>query len=118
VLLTAKIFHGVRFHQSLYEGFRRVCNADGYTVNGAFEQFMQSCIEADALVFAESGTAGFETEARVLADWLSKGKFFYRAFSGEELTVAGRLLELLPKIHDAALRGQIEDELKKSVPKQ
>jgi len=31
-----------------------------------------------SLVFPDKGTGGFEAEARVLVDWLRKGKRFYR----------------------------------------
>jgi hypothetical protein len=37
-------------------------------MTGAFERFMQSCVDADVLVFAESYAAIYEVEARVLAD--------------------------------------------------
>jgi len=57
----------------------------------------------------------FEVEARVFVDWLEKGKHFFRTEDGEEVNVQGRLLWLLPRVQDAALKKHIEDALKNSV---
>jgi hypothetical protein len=70
------------------------------------------------LVFPDKGILDFEVEARVFVDWLGKGKRFFRAEGGEEVNIQGRLLWLLPKVQDAALKVMIEDVLKKSVLKQ
>lgn len=61
---------------------------------------MRVCVESGALVFPELGLAGFEAEARVLADWLGKGKRFYRGADGGEVNIAGRLVWLLSKVRD------------------
>ena len=50
-----------------------------------------------------------------MVDWLGKGKQFYRAEGGEEVNIKGQLLWLLPRVQDAALKGMIEEALKKSV---
>ena len=76
---------------------------------------MVGCVEADALVFPEKRSLDFEVEARVFVDWLKKGKFFYRCEDGSEANIQGRLLWLLPRVQDVALREQIEDVLKSSV---
>ena len=111
----AKKFMGFRFDVSLYESFSRVAGAAGFTVTGAFERFMRGCVEAEALVFPEKRAVNFEVEARVFVDWLGKGKFFYRGEDGGEVNIQGRLLWLLPRVQDAALKRDIEDALKRSV---
>jgi hypothetical protein len=112
-----KVFYGFRFDPVLYGEFKRVTGVGGCTVTGAFERFMSNCVAADSLVFAEEGSGGFDAEARVLVDWLCKGKSFYRSVEGNEMNVQGRLLWLLPKVHDSVLRKEVEDTLKQSVPK-
>ena len=112
---VVKVFRGFRFNLELYAGFKRVACAGGCTVTGAFERFMSCCVEGGGLVFPEGGTVGFEAEARVLVDWLGKGKRSYRGEGGVEVNVAGRLVWLLPKVRDAALRGEMEAQLKGSV---
>ena len=92
-----------------------VARFGGYTVTGAFEKFMSGCVEINALVFPDRRIMDFEVEARVLVDWLDKGKHFYRTDTGIEVNIQGRLLWLLPKINDSALKKVIEDVLKKSV---
>jgi hypothetical protein len=78
---------------------------------------MRGCVEADGLVFAECRVLDFEVEARVLVDWLGKVKRFYRTDTGEEVNVQERLLWLLPKVDNVALKMDIEDVLKESVSK-
>ena len=113
-----KVFKGFRFENEPYERFKNVAGKDGITMTEAFERFMIGCVEAGTLVFPEKATVNFEAEARVFVDWLEKGKRFYRADGGEEVNIQGRLLWLLPKVHDNALKREIEDTLKKSVTKQ
>ena len=110
-----KQFKGFRFQPHLYVDFTKVALSGGYTVTGAFEKFMSGCVELDMLVFPDQKIWDLESEARVLADWLDKGKYFYRSDNGEEVNVQGRLLWLLPKIHDRVLQKEIEDALTKSV---
>ncbi len=76
-------------------------------MTGAFERFMSCCVEGGGLVFPEGGTVGFEAEARVLVDWLGKGRRFYRGEGGVEVNVAGRLVWLLLRVRDAKLRGRL-----------
>ena len=104
-----------RFDPELYEKFKRVASAGGYTVTAAFERFMQVTVDVGCLVFPERDVAGFEAEARVLLDWLGKGKRFYRGEGGEDVNVAGRLVWLLTKVRSAELRSTMEELLKKSV---
>ncbi len=105
-----------RFDPQLYDQFKALASAGGYTVTGAFERFMQICVDGGALVFPERDVAGFEAEARVLLDWLvGKGKRFYRGEGNEEINVAGRLVSLLTKVRDSELRNRVEESLKKSV---
>lgn len=112
-----KVYMGFRFGRELYAGFKRLTGAAGFTVTGAFERFMESCIESGVLVFPEVGVEGFEAEARVLIDWLRKGKRFYRVEGGVEVNIPGRLLCLLSKVRDSALRREMEEELKRSASK-
>jgi hypothetical protein len=111
----AKTYYGVRFEPSLYSSFKAVAGASGCTATSAFERFMRSCVEAGSLVFVEKDVLDFEVEARVLVDWLCKGKCFFRDQDGEEVNVQGRLMSLLPRVHDSVLKGEIEGALKRSV---
>ncbi len=110
-----KVLRSFRFDGALYAAFDRVVGAGGLTITGALERFMRDCVEADALVFADRDVLVFEVEARVLVDWLCKGKRFYRSESGEEVNIQGRLFTLLPKVQDASLRREVEKALKSSV---
>ena len=113
-----KVFKGFRFDPELYGEFRRLVVVGGVTVTGAFERFMGVCVEADAVVFPERGVAGLESEARVLVDWLRKGKRFYRGGGGVEVNIAGRLVWLLSRVRDADLRVEVEEQLRQSVSEQ
>jgi hypothetical protein len=115
VVYVGRVFRGFRFDGELYDGFGRLVGEAGVTLTAAFERFMRVCVEADALVFPDVGGAGFEAEARVLADWLGKGKRFYRGAGGEEVNVAGRLVWLLSRVRDPELIGLVERRLKESV---
>ena len=115
---VVKVFKGFRFDPELYAGFRRVACAGGCTVTGVFERFMRCCVEGGGLVFPDRGTEGFEAEARVLVDWLRKGRRFYRGEGGVEVNLPGRLVWLLPKVRDVKLRNELEETLKGSVSKQ
>jgi hypothetical protein len=114
----AKIFRGFRFETQLYSDFQSVSSAAGLTATCAFERFMIACVERKLLVFPEMSVEGFEAEARVLVDWLSKGKRFYRSENGTEVNISGHLIELLLKVHDSKLRTEMEEILKNSVSKQ
>jgi hypothetical protein len=46
---------------------------------------------------------------------LRKGRHFYRGEGGEEVNIPGRLLWLLPRVRSAGLKGEMEEQLKKSV---
>lgn len=118
VVVLAKVFKGFRFDAQLYSDFKSVASVGGCTVTGAFERFMSGCVEGGLLVFPERNIEGFEVEARVLVDWLRKGKRFYRGEGGVEVNVAGRLVWLLLKVRDSELRSEMEEVLKGSVSKQ
>jgi hypothetical protein len=85
-----------------------------YTITGAFEKFMSSCVEDGVVSFPSSAGAGdVEAEARVMLVWLKKGQHWYSPESGEdEFSVEGRLLQLLPRVRDQALKEKIEESLK------
>jgi hypothetical protein len=118
VCVLAKIFKGFRFEAQLYRDFKSVASAGGCTVTGAFERFMDVCVEGGLLVFPERNIEGFEAEARVLVDWLLKGRRFYRGEGGVEVNIGGRLVVLLLKVHDSELRVEMEKALKASVSEQ
>ena len=111
----AKIYKGFRFDPELYAGFKRLASARGLTATSAFERFMRSCVDAEALIFPSVNVEGYEAEARVLVDWLEKGKRFYRGDGQTEVNISGQLLLLLPRIHSTELRGEIEEQLKNTV---
>jgi hypothetical protein len=111
----AKHAYSIRFRPDLYLGFRKVAKANGYTATAAFERFMSDCVKADTLVFADLGVLDLEAEARVLLDWLGKGEWFYGGEDGSEVSIQGRLLWLMPRVHDSALKRSIEEKLKAAV---
>jgi hypothetical protein len=111
----AKHLYSIRFKPDLYGAFKKVAKTNGYTVTGAFEHFMNACVEANTLVFPDNRILDYEAEARILADWLNKGKTFYRTEDSTEVNILGRLIWLLPRVQDKALRDLIEKSLKKSV---
>jgi hypothetical protein len=110
-----KVFRGFRFEMETYDAFCILADKKGLTATGALERFMMGCVTVDELVFADRRLLDFEAEARVLVDWLGKGKYFYRDEQGREINISGRLLSLLPKVVDGALKGKIEEALKNSV---
>ncbi|MCK4434311.1 hypothetical protein KAU92_02380 [Candidatus Bathyarchaeota archaeon] len=103
-----------RFHPDVYSSFKKVAGQGGYSMTAALEKFMEVCIREDRLVFPGPVKAeDAEREARIMLVWLKKKKYWYY-FKGEgQLSVVGRLLELLPKVKDSSLKNQIEKELKK-----
>jgi hypothetical protein len=75
---------------------------------------MSSCVEDGVVSFPTAVAAGdVEAEARVMLAWLKKGRHWYSPESGEqEFSVEGRLLQLLPRVRDQALKETIEESLK------
>ena len=108
-----KTFKAFRFNPELYENFKELASGSGYTVTGALEKFMSCCVENGVLAFPVSGRAeDCEAEARVMLDWLRKSDHWYALAGEEELSVPGRLLTLLPQVHDTNLKKEIEEELR------
>jgi hypothetical protein len=104
-----------RFNSEVYGRFKDLVSKSGYTLTGAFEEFMSSCVESGVLSFPRSVAAegDVEAEARVMLAWLKKGQHWYSPESGEEeCSVEGRLLQLLPRVRDQALKEKIEESLK------
>ncbi len=118
VVVVGKVSKNFRFDPKVYGCFKRLVGVGGFTVTGAFERFMVCCVGGGVLVFPDCGVEGFEAEARVLVDWLGKGRRFYRGEGGVEVNISGRLVWLLPKVRDAKLRDELEETLKGSVSKQ
>jgi hypothetical protein len=116
---VGNVFKGFRFDPELYADFSKLVDRTSYTLTAAYEKFMTICVEQDALVFPEKANVeGFEAEARVLVDWLGKGKRFYRGGNGEEVNIPGRLVWLLTRLRGAELRSEIEEKLKRAVTQQ
>lgn len=113
-----KAFRAFRFDPELYAGFKELVSKSGYTVTGALERFMACCVEGGVLAFPVGvGVGDVEAEVRILLDWLGKGEYWYRGEGGEEVSIQGRLLALLPKVHDVDLKKTVEEGLKRSVKK-
>lgn len=110
----AKRFYGVRFKPDQYNAFKKVAKKHGYTATGAFEKFMNTCIDAQNVVFAQP-RHDYKAEARILAEWLNQGQYTYRKGDGEEINIRGRLMTLLPEIDDANLQDLVEENLKKPI---
>jgi hypothetical protein len=113
-----KTFKAFRFDPELYAKFKETARGSSMMVTEAFEKFMRACVDVGAVKFPESQSRrrDFETEARVLLTWLHKKEFHYypnRADEDYACSVPGRLLQLLPRIEDEALRREVEEELKK-----
>ncbi len=108
---TPKLF---KFNSELYARFKDLVSRSPYTITGVFEKFMSSCVQDGVLSFPSSAAAGdVEAEARVMLAWLEKGRHWYSPESGEdEFSVEGRLLQLLPRMRDQALKDTIEESLK------
>ena len=104
-----------RLNPDLYGRFKSLVGASGYTVTGAIEKFMGCCVENGALQFPGrvADEDGLEAEARVMLAFVAQRRFWYHLRSeGENLSVEGRLLQLLQRISDSALKKQIEEALK------
>ncbi len=109
----AKKIKAFRFHPDVYMHFRELASTGGYTVTGAFEKIMRICIECEQLVFPKAAKVeDAEAEARIMLAWLRKNTHWYR-LGRQQVSVTGRLLQLLPEVHDASLKMEIEEELKK-----
>ena len=106
-----KTFKGFRFDPELYAKFKGLAAQSSLGVTEAFERFMRVCVENGAITFPEP--VDFEAEARVLLAWLRKGDYWYGVYDAEEISVTGRLLQLLSKVEDDTLKKEIEEELKK-----
>jgi hypothetical protein len=115
--VLGKVFKGFRFDPGLYEEFKIVAGRSGLMVTEAFEKFMRACVEVGAVKFPDAGRkrSGVEAEARVLLAWLRKGQTWYAsADEGEEISIHGKLLQMISQVEDEALQKEIEEELKKS----
>lgn len=106
-----KAFKGFRFDPELYARFKRLAAENGLGVTEAFERFMKACVENGVVRFP--GSVDCEAEARVLLAWLRKGEYWYGIHEAEEISVPGRLLQMLSKVKDDSLKSEIEEELKK-----
>ena len=107
----AKAFRSFRFKLQVYANFKELASKNGYTVTAALEKFMSSAVE-HGLEFPSPKTEDAEAEAKIMLSWLKQGRYWYRT-TKEEVSIAGRLLELLPKIANAEMRTKIEATLKK-----
>jgi hypothetical protein len=107
----AKINKTFRLNPQVYADFKDLASKSGYTATGALEKFMADAVKF-GLVFPSAKNAAAEAEARVMLAWLKEGKYWVSLGGKEETSTRGRLLQLLPKIEDADLRKDIEENLK------
>lgn len=110
-----KQFKSFRFDPNLYAQFKELAQNNGFMVTEAFESFMKTCVEGNALEFSVAAPkSAMEAEARVLLAWLRKGEYWYTLGNDEdEYSVTGRLLQLLSVVEDSVLKAEMEEELKK-----
>ena len=80
-------------------------------MTSALEKFMADSLKFE-LVFPSAKEEAVEAEARVMLSWLKEGKYWVNLGGKEETSTRGRLLQFLPKIEDADLRKDIEENLK------
>jgi hypothetical protein len=108
-----KVFKAFRFNPELYERFKVLASENGYTVTGTFEKFMSSAVECGLNFPSASKTSeDAETEARVILALLKKNKYWIRIDDKKEVSIPGRLLQLLPNVKEPSLRQNIEETLK------
>jgi hypothetical protein len=107
-----KVFKAFRFDPQLYTSFKDLASKNGYTATGALEKFMADAVKF-GLAFPSAKNAAAEAEARVMLSWLKEGKYWVNLGGKEETSTRGRLLQLLPKVENAELRVEIEENLKK-----
>jgi hypothetical protein len=74
---------------------------------------MASAVEYGLVFPSAARTKNVEAEARVMLTWLKEGKYWINLGGGEETSIQGRLLYLLPNVRRADLRLDIEETLKK-----
>ena len=110
-----KVFKGFRFDPEVYEGFKQLSSAKGCTVTYALERFMYGCVANGILTYPSLRAQDYEAEAEVLVDWLRKGKRFYRTEKGEEASITGRLIWLLPTLQDSKLKELAIVQLQRAV---
>jgi hypothetical protein len=111
-----KMFKAFRFNPELYENFKKLTVQNGYTLTAALEKFMSCCVDYGVLAFPQAPKAeDLDAQARILLAWFKKGQHWYsKEGEDDQVSVSGRLLELLPKVHDARLKKEIEEALKKA----
>ncbi|MGA3191281.1 MAG: hypothetical protein ABSD73_02060 [Candidatus Bathyarchaeia archaeon] len=109
-----KEFKAFRFNSQLYASFKELASKNGYTVTGALEKFMSSAVEHGLVFPSTAQLEDVEREARIMLTWLRKGDNWVNLDGKEETSTKGRLLALLTKVKDAALKTQITEALEKS----
>jgi len=100
-----------RLNPQTYADFKELARKNGYTATGALEKFMADAVKF-GLNFPSAKNEAAEAESRVMLAWLKEGKYWVNLGGKEETSTRGRLLQLLPKIENAALRKDIEETLK------
>ena len=107
-----KAYRTFMFNPKTYAEFKALASKNGYTVTGALEKFMADSLKF-GLVFPSSKEEAVEAEARVMLSWLKEGKYWVNLGGKEETSTRERLLRLLPKVEDAELGAEIEENLRK-----
>jgi hypothetical protein len=111
---------GVRVDSELWQTYRLLCRREKLRPSKPIEEFLRLMVDADSAVSVlslmreatRSRVEGLEAYARVLLDWYTHGKFWFRVQGEEhEAPVEGQLLESLKLIADPDLRKLIEEAL-------
>jgi len=96
-----KMLKAFRFKPELYESFKALASENGSTATGAFKKFMSSALEYRlAFPSASKSNEDAETEPRVLLTLLKRNKCWVHKDEKKEVSVTGRLLQLLPNIKE------------------
>jgi hypothetical protein len=75
---------------------------------------MSSAVEHGLVFPSAAQLEDVESEAWIMLAWLQKGDYWASLGGEEETSTRGRLLDLLPKVKDSALKTQITEALEKS----
>jgi hypothetical protein len=103
----------------VWRAYRELCRGEKLRSSVPLEEFLKVVVENGSpsgvlnmmRAFRKTRAEGFEAYARVLLEWYTKGKRFFRASGSERLSVEGLLLYALKDVGDSNLRGMIEEAL-------
>ncbi len=113
---------GYRVDDWVLRRFKELCREEGLRPSQAVERFMQLTTQKGSiegfLDAVEKGwderTVANEARVRVLLDWLRKGQYWFYGEGEEEVSIQGQLYEMMGRISDPKLLGEVEEALKGS----